>query len=109
MSVEIAFFNGSGMLPTPLEAEVRAGISDAVAALGRYVALGRIGIAVHLSEIVAPATGLGGYTYGPDGGFRPVDTSTRRAGSAVMCFVALAVAMWIMRIGMRPRSFEVVR
>ena len=66
MSVEVAFFNGSGMLPLPLEAEVRAGIGDAVAALSRYVALGQIGIAVHLSEIVARETGLGGYAYGPD-------------------------------------------
>ena len=45
---------------------MRAGISDAVAALSRYVALGRIGIAVHLSEIVARETGLGGYAYGAD-------------------------------------------
>jgi hypothetical protein len=66
MSVEVAFFNGSGLLSPRLEAEVRAGIADAVAALRRHVALGRIGIAVHLSEIVARETGLGGYAYGPD-------------------------------------------
>ena len=66
MSVEVALFNGSGLLPPSLEAEVRAGIGDAVAALSRHVALGNVGIAVHLSEIVARETGLGGYAYGPD-------------------------------------------
>ena len=66
MAVEIAFFNPSGRLSSALEAEIRAGISDALTALRSHTDLGDIGIAVHLSELVGRETGLGGYAYGPD-------------------------------------------
>ncbi len=66
MSVEVAVFNGSGSLSPALEAEVRAGIDDAITALRHHSDLDGIGIAVHLSEIVGRETGLGGYAYGPD-------------------------------------------
>ena len=66
MAVEIAFFNASGRLPPSREAEVRAGINDAISALQSHTDLEGIGIAVHLSEIVGRETGLGGYAYGPD-------------------------------------------
>lgn len=66
MTVEVAFFNASRRLPPELEREVRAGIDDAISALRCHADLGQIGIAVHLSELVARETGLGGYAYGPD-------------------------------------------
>ena len=66
MTIEIAFFNGSGRLELALEAEVRAGIDDAISILRPHADLGQIGIAVHLSEIVGRETGLGGFAYGPD-------------------------------------------
>jgi hypothetical protein len=80
MAVEIAFFNASGRLSPALEADVRAGISDAISALRGHVDLGHIGIAVHLSELVGRETGLGGYAYGADSCAIYVDH-----GSEVLC------------------------
>ena len=66
MTVEIAFFNAFGLLSPALEAEVRAGIDDGVSALRRHADVEQIGIAVHLCELVARETGLGGFAFGPD-------------------------------------------
>ncbi len=60
MTVEIAFFNGSGRLPADLEAEIRVGINDGVAALAGHLDPGRIGIAVHVTEIWPSEDGFGG-------------------------------------------------
>ena len=90
MAVEIAFFNASGLLSRALEADVRDGISDAIAALRRHADLGDIGIAVHLSELVGQETGLGGYAYGPgscaiyvDQGCEALRQNTRANAAAI--------------------------
>ncbi|TNC15964.1 hypothetical protein FF100_01475 [Methylobacterium terricola] len=66
MTVEIVVFNGSGRLPADLEAEIRAGIGEGVSALGQHLELGRIGIAVHVNELMGSEDGFGGLSLAPD-------------------------------------------
>ena len=66
MTVEVAFFNAAKLLPVSLEAEVRAGIDEGIAALRRHLDVGRAGIVVLLTEGVDAETGMGGRAYGPD-------------------------------------------
>ena len=66
MTVEVAFFNAVGLLPAALEAEIRAGIDDGVAALRRHLDVENAGIVVLLTEGVDAETGMGGRAYGPD-------------------------------------------
>ena len=61
MTIEAAFFNGSALLSPALEADVRAGIGEAISAFQCHTDLGQIEIAAHLSELVGRETGLGGY------------------------------------------------
>ena len=111
MVVEIAFFNASGLLSPALEEDVRAGISDAISALRRHADLGNIGIAVHLSEIVARETGLGGYAHGPDScaiyvdyGSEALSQNTRANAAAV----TIHELHHVLRMRQRPwpRFFE---
>ncbi|RYC30659.1 hypothetical protein D3273_17585 [Lichenibacterium minor] len=66
MTVEVAVFNAARLLPPPLEAEIRAGIDDALAALRQHLDVEDAGIVVLLAEGVDAETGMGGRAYGPD-------------------------------------------
>lgn len=66
MTVEIALFNSARLLPAALEADIRAGIDDGIAALRRHIEVDHLGIAVFATEGVDPETGMGGRAFGPD-------------------------------------------
>lgn len=66
MTSEVSFFNAAKLLPRALEAEIRAGIDDGIAALRRYTVVDDLGIAVFVTEGVDWETGMGGRAYGPD-------------------------------------------
>ena len=87
---ELQFCNASGLLAPRLEAEVRAGIWDAVTALASHADLSHVGIVVHLSEMVGREIGLGGHAYGPDScaihvdpGCAALAQDTRRNAAAI--------------------------
>ena len=66
MTVEVAFFNAAKLLPAALEAEIRDGIDDGIAALRHHLDVEGVGIVVLLTEGVDAETGMGGRAYGPD-------------------------------------------
>jgi uncharacterized protein YjaZ len=66
MAIEIAFFNALRRLPIEIEAEIRSGIDDGIAAMKQKTSVDEVGIIAILDPYTSPETGLGGRHYGPD-------------------------------------------
>ncbi|MEM1300288.1 MAG: DUF2268 domain-containing putative Zn-dependent protease [Pseudomonadota bacterium] len=81
MSVQIAFSNGFGLLAPEVEAEIRAGIDEGIAALEAHVPVAPIAIAVHQHANTSRFTGTGGRSYGPDSCVMWVDDANPVLGS----------------------------